>query len=84
MNKWRSDFYLRDESQIVSDFGKRLFRVMRRSGFTVKDLANELGTSPSHIYAYFRGDCKPMPPRLTLMAQVLNCTIAELVGEIND
>ena len=84
MKNWRSNFYILDESQTVSEFGKQLFRVMRRYGFTVKDLARELGTSPSHIYAYFRGDCKPSVPRLALMAQVLNCTIAELVGEIND
>lgn len=84
MKNWRRDFYLKDESQIVSEFGKRLFRVMQRSGFTVKDLTNELGTSSSHIYAYFRGDYKPSVTRLALMTQILNCTIAELVGEIND
>lgn len=84
MHKWRHDYFLKDESQIENAFGKRLFILIRRRGFTVKDLANAIGCGPTNVYGYLNGVYKPSIRRMYKMAEVLNCEMSDLLGDSDD
>lgn len=64
-------------------FGQRLTERRRASGLSQQELADVFGTSPSTIGKYERGKMKPSIEAAARLAQLLDTTVAYLLGEID-
>ncbi len=62
-------------------FAERLSKRMKVVGMEQKELAMYIYMSPSTVSYYCAGKVIPSAYTLSLMAEVLTCTVAYLVGE---
>lgn len=60
--------------------GLGLYKQRRRLGLTQANLAEKLGIEPETISRIERGVALPSIMRLVNMAELLDCTVAELMG----
>lgn len=52
-------------------FGPKLHRLRRERGLTLADVADALGVSKPTVWAWEKGKARPVPERLTAIAEVL-------------
>ena len=63
----------------VTATGRNIGTMIRRSNYSVPDVADYLGTSPSLVYRYIRGDVLPSTDRLLALSRLLDVTINDLI-----
>ena len=63
----------------VTATGRNIGTMIRRSNYSVPDVADYLGTSPSLVYRYIRGDVLPSTDRLLTLSRLLDVTINDLI-----
>ena len=66
------------EANCRHEFGKRLRRLMLRSGITQEDLSERTGISQASISTYMTGRNTPSFYNVVKIANVLNCSIDDL------
>lgn len=70
----------KQNTEQLTDFGKRLSKLRKAAGFTQVELANELGVTQRMI-SYYEGHSEYPPSNLIpLMAQILRVSADELLG----
>ena len=62
------------------DFGKTLKGLLTERDMTQKQLANEVGVSPSRISDYVSGRAEPTLKIARLLCRVLNITPSAMLG----
>jgi len=64
----------------LCETGKHLEKLVKRRGYSVKDIQNILHLScPQPVYRWFRGKVLPTVDHLYVLAQVLNVHMEELL-----
>ena len=63
----------------VTATGRNIGTMIKRSNYSVPDVAGYLGTSPSLVYRYIRGDVLPSTDRLLALSRLLDVTINDLI-----
>ena len=63
----------------VTATGRNIGTMIKRSNYSVPDVADYLGTSPSLVYRYIRGDVLPSTDRLLALSRLLDVTINDLI-----
>lgn len=63
----------------VTATGRNIGTMIRRSNYSVPDVADYLGTTPSLVYRYIRGDVLPSTDRLLALSRLLDVTINDLI-----
>ena len=66
-----------DEAVYKKEFGRRLKRVIRRSGITQRDLSELTGISEIMLSNYCNGNNTPSFYNLDKIARALNCSVDE-------
>ncbi len=61
-------------------FGERLKEALQKNDISRAQFAAEMGMSLSLLYKYLRGDCTPSLPKVTAIADRLNCSLQWLSG----
>jgi transcriptional regulator with XRE-family HTH domain len=65
-----------------AEFGRRIRRLRKARGLTLKEVATEIGCSESYAWQLERHPGRrPAAPRMMALARVLGTTIQELLGE---
>ena len=63
----------------VTATGRNIGTMIRRSNYSVLDVADYLGTTPSLVYRYIRGDVLPSTDRLLALSTLLDVTINDMI-----
>ena len=63
----------------VTATGRNIGTMIRRSNYSVPDVTDYLGTSPSLVYRYIRGDVLPSTDRLLALSRLLDVIINDLI-----
>ncbi|KEO89782.1 XRE family transcriptional regulator [Erythrobacter longus] len=63
-----------------AQFGQQLNRLRRERSMTLEQVANALGVSKPTVWAWEKGKARPLPERISAIAQVLGISEAELSG----
>lgn len=63
----------------VAATGRNIGTMIRRSNYSVHDVADYLGTTPSLVYRYIRGNVLPSTDRLLVLSRLLDVTINDMI-----
>jgi len=63
-----------------SQFGTQLNRLRRERSLTLEQVANALGVSKPTVWAWEKGKARPLPERISGIAEILGVTESELSG----
>ena len=63
----------------VTATGRNIGTMIRRSNYSVPDGADYLGTTPSLVDRYIRGDVLPSTDRLLALSRLMDVTINDLI-----
>lgn len=75
---------LENEIDQAFEFGYRLYKLIKRNGYTQKEFADEVGLYEYQISKYILGKTIPNFRHVIKIAKVLNCHIDELVYNVPD
>ena len=67
------------ESEWLNIFSDNLSNMLKRAGFTQRELAEETGLSAAAISNYINGQKMPTAKAIVNIAYVLNCSTDDLV-----
>lgn len=70
-----------NEMEVMELFSKNLKRMMEEDNITQKELADEIGISQQTISKYLRGESIPSLTTVINIAEVLFCSVDELLKE---
>lgn len=71
-----------DELTVMKIFSKNLKRIMEEDKITQKELADDIGVSQQVISKYIRGESIPSLTIAINIADVLFCSIEDLIKEV--
>ena len=74
-----SDEALRPKHLTKQEFGRRLYNLMVRKGWTQSELARQAGIARDSVSTYVRGRSLPEPLNLERLAKALGVSAAELL-----
>lgn len=67
--------------KIQENIAQKLKSTMQHQQKTIADFADELGISQTALKNYMRGECNPRADTITLLAEKLGLTPAELISD---
>lgn len=62
--------------------GLQIYKRLDEKGMSVKELAKKIDVYPTAIYPWLRGECIPRFDRMLDIAEVLKCSVYDLVVKI--
>lgn len=63
----------------IAGTGKVIGNIIKNSRYSVSDIADYLGASPSLVYKYIRGDVLPSTDRLLALSILLGVSINDML-----
>lgn len=76
--------YLLEEKESIMEIGKRIEKVLERSGISQRDLANRIGVDESIVSRIIKGERTPKSDVLANIATALHTTSDYLLGIENE